>query len=790
VEEDHALSTGGQLTATDADSDALSWSSGTSEGSYGSLTVGDDGRWSYVLDNDSAQGLKAGETAQDTFTVRVADDTGAATEQTVTVTVVGTNDAPTVGDSLVFSVKEDGTIRISSDQLLQGAADVDNPDLAVANLVVNGGQGMLSGPDEHGDYLYTPPDDFNGGVTLTYDVTDGLASTPQSATVDVTAVADAPILTVTVGPGAPIGGGAAGGNGAGGAGGGLDVNVSIDEPGSYDIVGTEQGDFVRGGEGGQTIEGGGGDDVLYGDADYVIKGGEDFIHGGAGSDQITGGDAGDTIMGGEGRDTIYGDYQGTSPDPGNDVIDAGSGDDIVIAGEGDDQIAGGSGSDLIQGDFDWETSGGGADRIDAGSGDDTVIGGGGRDVIEGGEGNDTLYGDYRWTTAHDSDDVIAGGKGDDVIYGGGGDDVAVFEGSRNEYSITQNSDGSYTVADLVEGRDGTDRIYDVENVRFADGEVPTSDLLTDPGPPPEAGGVVYPIEITASLGDADGSETLSSVSIDLSGVPEGVTFSAGALHDGVLVLASDELGGLTMTVPDGAPSFQLQVSVTSEEANGDVHTTTSSVGVGEPDQGDGGAVGISATSAPIGDFDLAQGGEPGSDQMAPLEPTQHDAHDSGSVGHADDQPSAGLHADEAGEDHSSPYDEFAAGLQRPVGADPAHADQDAAPTDASEPHTADDQAGGRAGGDDYMSFVEPQQENATGHVDHPGGEQQSNVSDYAHLTGGQEAGGPEQGPPPPDHLPDFAADTGPAGPHPHEDAGAHAPEPMPDVAPPPDHDNH
>jgi len=270
------------------------------------------------------------------------------------------------------------------------------------------------------------------------------------------------------------------------------------------------------------------------------------------------------------------------------VIDAGAGDDIVIAGDGDDQIAGGSGDDLIQGDFDWETAGG-SDLIDAGDGNDIAIGGAGDDLIAGGAGDDTLYGDYRWDTQGGGDDVIAGGQGDDVIYGGSGNDTAVFAGSRDQYEITQNSDGSYTVTDLVSGRDGTDRIFDIESIRFSDGEVSVSDLFPESGGGgSEPGGVVYPVDIDVSFDDASGSVALAGVTIDLSNVPDGVVFSAGTVQDGALVLTPAQLENLTMTVPDGTPPFQLQVgaSLTDLEGGG-TYTTTVSLEVGGEDYGGG-----------------------------------------------------------------------------------------------------------------------------------------------------------------------------------------------------------
>ena len=57
-----------------------------------------------------AAALAEGETAVDTFTVTVTDDFGATDSQTVSITVTGNNDAPTISGSDAGTVSEDGTL--------------------------------------------------------------------------------------------------------------------------------------------------------------------------------------------------------------------------------------------------------------------------------------------------------------------------------------------------------------------------------------------------------------------------------------------------------------------------------------------------------------------------------------------------------------------------------------------------------------------------------------------------------------------------------------------------------
>lgn len=97
VSEDGVLTASGTLVAEDIDvGDELTWSV-LNAGSYGSLSVDDDGNWTYTLDNDSAsvQALNDGDNVSDTFTVQVSDGLETATEE-VTVNIAGDSDSVTL----------------------------------------------------------------------------------------------------------------------------------------------------------------------------------------------------------------------------------------------------------------------------------------------------------------------------------------------------------------------------------------------------------------------------------------------------------------------------------------------------------------------------------------------------------------------------------------------------------------------------------------------------------------------------------------------------------------------
>ena len=81
----------------------------------------------------SFQSLAAGDTQDIVVTYDIEDGNGGSVAQTATVTITGTNDAPTVAAAITASADEDAA-GFSVD-LLQGASDVDNGDtLNVANV--------------------------------------------------------------------------------------------------------------------------------------------------------------------------------------------------------------------------------------------------------------------------------------------------------------------------------------------------------------------------------------------------------------------------------------------------------------------------------------------------------------------------------------------------------------------------------------------------------------------------------------------------------------------------------
>ncbi|WP_050798623.1 VCBS domain-containing protein [Vibrio mediterranei] len=184
---------GGNLHVIDPDhgqAGFVTQSFDTPEGGHFSINV--RGGWQYTIDNAKLQHLGEGQSYQKTFTVESIDGTA---QQTITVTVHGTNDTPVVTSAVSLSQgTEDTPVTLNAADLLANATDVDDhSQLSVHNLSVDHGQ-VVDNLD--GTFSFTPEKNYHGQVQFTYDVKDEHgASVSTSATMNLAAVNDAATFT-------------------------------------------------------------------------------------------------------------------------------------------------------------------------------------------------------------------------------------------------------------------------------------------------------------------------------------------------------------------------------------------------------------------------------------------------------------------------------------------------------------------------------------------------------------------------------------------------------------------
>ena len=120
----------------------------------------------------------------------------------------------------------------------------------------------------------------------------------------------------------------------------------------------------------------------------------------------------------------------------------------------------------------------------------------GWDLVNGVSYPDALPGPYAVLDGANSlsgtagNDFFFGGAGDDVVDGGAGEDVAVYRGSRMDYTLSAQAEGSVVLADgnTANGDEGRDSLTAVEQLAFSDGTVSFEAQLQRPVAENDGGG--------------------------------------------------------------------------------------------------------------------------------------------------------------------------------------------------------------------------------------------------------------------------------------------------------------
>ncbi|UKV15249.1 Ig-like domain-containing protein [Thalassospiraceae bacterium SW-3-3] len=592
--------------------------SGVPEGA--ALSAGtDNGDGSWTLSPDQLAGLTI--TPADDFsgsfdltvTAQSADGNDIATAtDTITVDVAGVADTPTLDVSDAGGL-EDSAIALDIDAGLTDSSEVLSvtisgvPEGATLSAGTDNGDGSwtLSAEDLNG-LTITPADDFSGSFDLavTAQSADGedVATSTDTITVDVAGVADAPTLDISNASGSEDSAIA------------LDIDAGLTDSSevlSVTISGVPEGATLSAGtdngDGSWTLS----PDQLEG---LTITPPEDY----AGSFDLT--VTATSVAGADSATTetsVTVDVAGVADAPALEVSNASGSEDSAIALDIDASLTDGSEvlTITISGVPEGATLSAGTDNGDGtwtlGSGDleDLTI-----------TPADNFSGSFELgvtATSADGEDVatttgsitvdvagVADGPTLEVSNAAGSEDTAIaldIDASLTDASEvltvtisgvpegatlsagTDNGDGTWTLgsgdledltitpaddfsgsfelgvtAQTVDGDDiatTTDSVtVDVTGVADA----PSLDVSSTSGAEDSA------IALHIDAGLTDNSETLT---ITISGVPEGATLSAGTLNeDGTWSLTSDDLEGLSITPPvDYSGSFDLEITASTQD---------------------------------------------------------------------------------------------------------------------------------------------------------------------------------------------------------------------------------
>ncbi|MEQ9126801.1 MAG: Ig-like domain-containing protein, partial [Thalassospira sp.] len=601
--------------------DGATLSAGTDNGD-GTWTLGSDDLEGLTITpaDDFSGSFDLGVTAQSADGEDVATTTGS-----ITVDVAGVADAPTL-DVADASGSEDSAIALDIDAGLTDSSEIltitisSVPDGATLSAGTDNGDGTWTlGSDDLEGLTITPADDFSGsfdlGVTAQSADGEDIASVSDSITVDVAGVADAPTLETSD---------ASGNEDSAIA---LDIDAGLTDSSEVLTV------TISGVPDGATLSAG----TDNGDGTWTL--GSDDLEGLTitPADDFSGSfDLGVTAQSADGEDvattsgSITVDVAGVADAPTLDVADASGSEDSAIALDIDAGLTDSSEvlTVTISGVPDGATLSAGTDN---GDGTWTL----GAEDLEGLtiKPADDFSGSFELgVTAQSADGedfavttysltVDVAGVADaptlETSNASGNEDSAIaldidagLTDSSEVLTITisgvpdgatlsagtDNGDGTWTLgSDDLEGLTITPaddfsgsfdlgvtaQSVDGDDVATTTGAItvdvagvadaPTLDVDDASGTEDSA------IALDIDAGLADSSETLT---ITISGVPDGATLSAGTDNgDGTWTLGSDELEGLTITPADDfSGSFDLGVSAQSADGE-DVATTTGSITV-------------------------------------------------------------------------------------------------------------------------------------------------------------------------------------------------------------------
>ncbi|MBV7572755.1 VCBS domain-containing protein, partial [Pseudomonas sp. PDM32] len=189
------LTTGGSLTISDIDSPESFQAQSNTAGSYGQFSIGTGGAWTYVA-NSAHNEFAAGTTYTDTFAVSSAD----GTLTSVTVNILGTNDAAVLSADIANLTETHAAVDISTTGTLT-ISDVDSAATFVAQTNTAGSYGQFSiGTGGAWTYVASSAhNEFAAGTTYTDTFAVSSADgTLTSVTVNILGTNDAAVLSADI----------------------------------------------------------------------------------------------------------------------------------------------------------------------------------------------------------------------------------------------------------------------------------------------------------------------------------------------------------------------------------------------------------------------------------------------------------------------------------------------------------------------------------------------------------------------------------------------------------------
>ena len=177
------------------------------QGIYGTLAIDGNGLWTYSLANNlpAVQALGPNDTVQDTFIVDASDGHGGIGQKTITISVQGVNDAPTITGDLAIAVTNGGSVALTTNdfqavdpdntpsQRTFSVSDATHGHVAFANAPATAITTFTEADLEAGLLIFVHDGSSTTEATFKVAVSDGLATTAPT-----TVVAFVPTVSIVV----------------------------------------------------------------------------------------------------------------------------------------------------------------------------------------------------------------------------------------------------------------------------------------------------------------------------------------------------------------------------------------------------------------------------------------------------------------------------------------------------------------------------------------------------------------------------------------------------------------
>jgi VCBS repeat-containing protein len=412
-ETDAAVTMAGTLTADDVDNPDNTFQVITNKaGTYGSFSIDANGAWSYTA-SEAYNELNVGGSYHESFTVKSVD----GTEQAVTVTINGTNDAAIIGGDTGDQADETDAAVTMTGTLTTD--DVDNPDNTFQVIPNKAGTYGSFSIDANGAWSYTASEAYNElnvgdsyHESFTVKSVDG---TEQAVSITIAGTTDAVNHAPT------------------------DIRfTAIDQGNSVPTSGI-LGTF-------STTDSDSGDTHTYStqttSSGLLISGNNLQISATPSNTTIA---VQSTDWAGAAISESFNFVFGTE---GSDNSSFSGGlTNVVYAGGGADTIQGASG--LTGSGDDWFFGQAGDDNLSGGDGDDWLVGGSGSDTLTGGAGNDTFVLDF--TASSDVDFISDFSAGDKIAFKQGVSFAAYLTVEGNGELMVLDGNGEQVLIAVVGG---------------------------------------------------------------------------------------------------------------------------------------------------------------------------------------------------------------------------------------------------------------------------------------------------------------------------------------------------